>query len=250
MKKILVLGLMFGTFATVNTTFATSIPITDPVIDSSEARKDLIEKQKEQMEALRASSTEAREIRKASSSEVRDARKEERDVRKASSSTAREEMKKLQEQREIKAGIERAKHAIERLNRQIADLEKLSTRISKHLALRKSKGADTSAAEAKLLEAQAAITTAKGKVASIGIAIQSALNAQSTATTTPVNVNNILKNLKPQILDAEKSVRDAMKALRDAMKVRTPKLTSTGTVSTSTMATSTTATTTATTTQQ
>lgn len=274
MKKTLTIGIVLGSlvltgtaFADISTTTGTTTSTTTTTGTSTPlSQKEYFEKQremmkehrnderdaiKEQRENLKDFRKDLHEDNKEFRKDIREENKERKDERQASTSLIREQIKNAHEQRNVKAGIERANYAVLRLERQISNLEKLSARVSKHLALRKSKGADTTAAEAKLVQANVAIATAKGNVASLKTSIQSALATWQTATSTATsttNFNDILKGLKPQILETEKSVRDAHKALNDVMKTRTPHITPLpGTTSTSTSTTPT-ATTTATTT--
>lgn len=217
MKKTLIISLAFGSLVFTTTAFAeTNETNNTPTIDTS--RAELYQERKEDRE-------KNREIRKEERENTHELRKktfeENEELRKTNTTEKREELRK-KDDRQIKAGVERAQHAIKRLNKQISDLEKLSVRISKHLALRKSHGADTTAAEAKLVEAQTAIATTKTNVSTLNSSIKSALDAFNASPST-TNVNEVLKNLKPQLLETEKSVRLAQKAVRDVMKVRTPR---------------------------
>ncbi len=172
----------------------------------------------------------ARDVRKENQEKIKDVQKEAREIENATSTKTIAEAKKRIEEGRGKAGIERAKHVIKRLNRQIANMEKLAVRISERLVVLKAKGVNTTTSEARLAEASVSIATTKTQVDAINTIIQTTI-ATATSTT---NMNNVMKSLAPQIREAEKSIRNVNKALRDAMKVRAPKHTTIATSTTST----------------
>ena len=180
--------------------------------EEQEGRKDVRENMRGATSTDRNMKERGDEMRNATSTQTR-----------LESQKRMEEQKKKFEEKRKKAGLERANQTIKRLDRQVADMDKLAKRITDRLAILKTKGSDVSASTAKLAEARTAIDAAKVKVTAVTAALQAAIATGSTPTATSTEMKDLVKTIAPQVRDAEAAIRAADKSLRETMKVRIPR---------------------------